>query len=97
MKSGEVIFNFLVPADEDCPKAIEPTMGSFNHPTPGTLSRFPVEFTLLFAPTSDVSSVAVERRDQLSHRRGIVGFVQTQLLFVAVDIACTLNAILIVS
>ena len=49
MEEGDVIGGGLVPANQDAPKGVQPTVGAFHHPTPGLEACFFFDGLRLFA------------------------------------------------
>ena len=63
MKKGDVIAWILVPADQNAPEAVQPTVSAFHHPAPGFETGFlldgpGLDSLSLFAPAADVGGDA---------------------------------------
>ena len=58
MQKPSVVTGFLIPADQDTPEAVHPTMRPFHAPPPGFEARFLLERSGLFPPRTDVGSEA---------------------------------------
>ena len=56
MKKGDVVVWGLIPTDQDAPETVQPTMGTFHHPTPRLETGLPFDGLRLFASTADVGS-----------------------------------------
>ena len=54
MQKRDVVLWGLVPADQNAPEAVEPTVSAFHHPTPGLETGLPFDGLSLFASTTDV-------------------------------------------
>ncbi len=54
MKKGNVVLWGLVPANQDAPETVEPTMRAFHHPAAGFEPGFPFDGLGLFAPATDM-------------------------------------------
>src|SRR5262245_1156970 len=82
MQQGDVVLRFLVPADEDSAKAVDPTMRPFHHPTPRLEAGLTLQGLGFLAPRSDVA-----REGELGHQLPgvviVVALVQTQSLLLA--------------
>ena len=58
MKEGNVVLGGLVPAHQNTPKPVQPTVGAFHHPAPRLEPGCPLDRLCLLAPTSDVGGEA---------------------------------------
>ena len=58
MKEGDVVVGRLVPADQNAPKAVHPTVSPFHHPAPGLETGFLFDGPCLFTPAADVGREA---------------------------------------
>ncbi len=56
MKKGDVVVWGLIPTDQDAPETVQPTMGTFHHPTPRLETGLPFDSLSHFASTADVGS-----------------------------------------
>ena len=79
MEHRQVGVHALGPADEDAPKAVHPTVGSFHDPTPSPEACFLLDGLGLFTPGPDVSGKA-KGFDQRPDLVEIVAFVQANTL-----------------
>ena len=50
MQHSQIIVHILFPANQDVPKAVQPTVGAFHYPAPGPVTRHLRLPPLLFAP-----------------------------------------------
>src|SRR3990172_602260 len=80
MKQREIVLGFLLPADDDPPEAVHPTVGSFDYPTADLVTRLAFDFLPLGAPRRDVGRIA-EFPHHLLHWVADIGFVQVQVLW----------------
>ena len=58
MKKGYVVGGGLVPADQNAPEAVHPTVSAFHHPAPGFVAGFLFDGLGLFTPAADVGREA---------------------------------------
>ena len=79
MKKGDVVVRGLVPAHQNAPKAVHPTVSALHHPTPGFESGLPFDSLGLFAPAPDVGREA-ELFQGPAHLIKVVTLVQAQTL-----------------
>jgi hypothetical protein len=75
VEEGEIGLPFLVPVNEDPPKAIHPTMRTFHYPPPRPSARVAFERLGFFSPGPDVGGEA-KLLERLPHLRVIVSLVQ---------------------
>ena len=54
MEKRDVVVWRLVPADQDAPETVEPTVRAFHHPAAGFEPGFPFDGLGLFAPATDM-------------------------------------------
>ena len=54
MKKGDVILGRLVPAHQDAPETVQPTVRAFHHPAPGLEPSLPLDGFRLIATAADV-------------------------------------------
>ena len=71
MEERQVGLPFLVPANEDTPKAIHPTMRALHHPPPRPGARVAFERLGFFPPYSDVGGEA-KLLERVPHLRVVV-------------------------
>jgi hypothetical protein len=80
MKESEIILHLLFPTNQETARAIDPGMGAFHDPAPGTIPRDELFLAFLFPPTADVRLV-VPCHQFLVHRSRVVGSIQTHMLW----------------
>ena len=79
MKKGDVVVGRLVPADQDAPESVQPTVSAFHHPAPGFESGLPFDGLSLFASTADVGG-ETELVHDAAHLVKVVAFIQAHTL-----------------
>ena len=79
MKKGDVVVGRLVPAHQDAPESVQPTVSAFHHPAPGFESGLPFDGLSLFASTADVGG-ETELVHDAAHLSEVVSFIQAQPL-----------------
>ena len=79
MEHGEVVLGAFLPPDEDAPKAVEPGVSTFDHPTPGTPSRFLSERGDLLAAGAQMKRKA-ELLSKEPHLVVVISLVQAETL-----------------
>jgi hypothetical protein len=79
MQHGQIGVSPFLPAGEDAPKTIHPTVGTLHDPAPGFESRCVLDRLGFFAPRPDVRGES-EFLDDLPHLIVVVAFIQTQSL-----------------
>ena len=58
MKKGDVVFGGLVPAYQDAPETVQPTVRAFHHPAPGLVPGLPLDCLSLLPATAYVGGEA---------------------------------------
>ena len=79
MKKCDVVLWRLVPADQNAPEPVEPTVSSFHHPASGFETGLPFDGLSLFSSAADVGGEA-ELVQGAAHLREVVPFVQAHTL-----------------
>ena len=79
MKKGDVVVRRLVPADQNAPEAVHPTVSPFHHPAPGFEAGFLFDGLSLFAPAPDVGREAKLFQGP-AHLVIVIALVQAQTL-----------------
>jgi len=79
MDHGNVVLGFLLPAHQDAPKSVRPTMRSLYDPPPGPETAAPPDQSRLFATTTNVRSEPV-LTSQTANLIVIISFIKTQVL-----------------
>jgi len=79
MDDGNVVLGFLLPAHQDAPKSVRPTMRSLYDPPPGPETAAPPHQSRLFATTPNVRSEPV-LTSQTANLIVIIPFIKTQVL-----------------
>ena len=79
MEHGEVGVGAFLPASEDAAEAVEPGVGSFDHPTAGTEAGLALDRLRLLAAAADVGGEG-ELGGELVHLGVVVALVQAQPL-----------------
>ncbi len=79
MQHSQVVLNFLLPTDQQPPKAVQPQVGPFNHPAPYPIAGDALPGTGFFSAGSDMGCVAPDL-NQLAHFGVVVALVHTQVL-----------------
>lgn len=82
MKHSQIVRSFLLPADQDAPKAIEPAMRPLHLPAPGSIARYHSNFACFLVPGFDVGPVT-QFCKQFSHLLAVVTFIQTKILWLS--------------
>lgn len=84
MKQPNIVLRFLFPADQNPAKAIQPTMRSFNNPTPGLFSGICLQFSGLNASGLYVCGIS-EFLHKLPHLIKIIAFIKAEVLLVVLS------------
>lgn len=79
MEKGSIILSLLFPANQDAAKSVQPTMRSFNNPTPCSKSSFLFQGLGLLTTRSNVSCKS-KLLEGVSDLQVIVSFIQTHSL-----------------
>ena len=79
MKKGYVVGGGLVPADQNAPEAVQPTVRAFHHPAPGFVASLLFDGLGLFTPAADVGGEA-ELLQGPAYLVKVVALVQAQTL-----------------
>src|SRR3990172_8377102 len=79
MEHSDIVFNFLLPTDEQPTEAIHPRVSPLDNPSSRSIAWDVLFGRLLFAPTANVRRIAVAVH-QLAHRRVVVPLIQTHVL-----------------
>jgi hypothetical protein len=79
MEEGQIVLSRLVPPDQDSPKAIQPPMRAFHHPSSGSNPRLAFERPRFFTTRRYVGREA-NLAQRLPHFLLVVPFVQTHAL-----------------
>src|SRR5215813_8321491 len=79
MQKAQIVAYFLVPADQDAPETIHPTMRPFHHPAPGFETGLLLEGLGFFPARPDVDSEA-KLLQEISDLIIILAFIQAQSL-----------------
>ncbi len=77
MQKGDVVLGGFIPAHQDAPEAVQPTVGAFHHPAPGFEPSLSFDGLRLLAPTADVGGEA-ELVHDAAHLLKVVALVQAQ-------------------
>lgn len=80
MKQSQIIFRFLFPSNQNPSKAVHPTVGAFNNPSPSFESCVAFDGLRFLSTVSNMRCVS-KLRNQISNFIRIVSFVQTQTLW----------------
>jgi len=79
MEEGEIVLHFLVPANQDPPKAIHPTMRTFHDPSSGSAPRLVFERPRFFTACPNVGR-KTKLLERVPYFRIVIPFVQTHPL-----------------
>lgn len=79
MKHRQIIAGCFLPASQESPKAIDPRMRSLHHPSSCFESRVLLPLHFFLAARFDVRPI-VATLEKLTHVRGVVSFVETDVL-----------------
>ena len=79
MKKGDVVVGRLVPAHQDAPESVQPTVSAFHHPAPGFEAGLPFDGLSLFPSAADVGG-ETELVHDAAHLSEVVALVQADAL-----------------
>ena len=77
MKKGDVVLGVLVPAHQDVPETVQPTVRAFHHPAPGFETSLLFDGLCLYASAADVGGEA-ELLQGAAHLGEVVALIQAQ-------------------
>src|SRR3989338_5007880 len=80
MKHPQIRFWIFFPSNQNPTKTIQPTMRSFDNPTPLFFSRVSFDFFGFFTPRADMQREAKFFRERFDFVANVTG-IQTQVLF----------------
>ncbi len=79
MDHGNVVLGFFLPAHQDAPKSVRPTMRSLDDPPPGSETAAPSDQNRFLATTPNVGSEPV-LTGQTANLLIVISFIETQVL-----------------